>query len=112
MEQEEAVGAGYLLEQVTQKDLGKRLQVGQEVTELILDGERSPELEQDQSMLDRIVDAVASSWVNSSNFKVKSAAALTQMKNNKLSCFRAGRVNTVVLCYNGIIAINKMYWNV
>uniref|UniRef100_A0A669B925 Cytoplasmic linker associated protein 1 n=1 Tax=Oreochromis niloticus TaxID=8128 RepID=A0A669B925_ORENI len=60
----------YLLEQVTQKDLGKRLQVGQEVMELILDEERSPELEQDQSMLDRMVDCVASSWVNSSNFKV------------------------------------------
>lgn len=61
----------YLLEQVTQKDLGKRLQVGQEVVDLILDEEKSPELEQDQTMLDRIVDAVASSWVNSSNFKVR-----------------------------------------
>ncbi|XP_063322474.1 CLIP-associating protein 1-B-like isoform X3 [Pelmatolapia mariae] len=71
MEEEvEAVSMEYLLEQVTQKDLGKRLQVGQEVMELILDEERSPELEQDQSMLDRIVDCVASSWVNSSNFKV------------------------------------------
>ncbi|XP_013770191.1 CLIP-associating protein 1-like isoform X3 [Pundamilia nyererei] len=71
MEEEvEAVSMEYLLEQVTQKDLGKRLQVGQEVMELILDEERSPELEQDQSMLDRMVDCVASSWVNSSNFKV------------------------------------------
>ncbi|CAI5638638.1 unnamed protein product [Oreochromis niloticus] len=71
MEEEvEVVSMEYLLEQVTQKDLGKRLQVGQEVMELILDEERSPELEQDQSMLDRMVDCVASSWVNSSNFKV------------------------------------------
>ncbi len=61
----------YLLEQVMQKDLGKRLQVGQEVIELILDEEKSPELEQDQAVLDRMVDAVASSWVNSSNFKVR-----------------------------------------
>uniref|UniRef100_A0A3B4V5U7 Uncharacterized protein n=1 Tax=Seriola dumerili TaxID=41447 RepID=A0A3B4V5U7_SERDU len=38
----------YLLEQVMHNDMGKRLQVGQEVTELILDGEKSPELEQDQ----------------------------------------------------------------
>ncbi|KAM9334191.1 CLIP-associating protein 1-B-like [Symphorus nematophorus] len=60
----------YLLEQVMHKDLGKRLQVGQEVIELILDEEKSSELEQDQSMLDRMVDTVASSWVNSSNFKV------------------------------------------
>lgn len=62
----------YLLDHVTQKDVGKRLQVGQEVIELILDEEKSPELEQDQSMMDRMVDAVASSWVNSSNYKVKS----------------------------------------
>lgn len=67
---EEVVGMDYLLEQVTQKDVGKRLQVGQEVIELILNEEKSPELEQDQTMMDRMVDAVASSWVNSSNFKV------------------------------------------
>ncbi|XP_074483882.1 CLIP-associating protein 1-B-like isoform X6 [Sebastes fasciatus] len=60
----------YLLEQVLQKDLGKRIQVGQEITELILDEDKSPDMEQDQTMLDRMVDAVASSWVNSSNFKV------------------------------------------
>lgn len=60
----------YLLDHVTQKDLGRRLQVGQEVIELILDQEKSPDLEQDQSGMDRMVDAVASSWVNSSNFKV------------------------------------------
>uniref|UniRef100_A0A3B4XK81 Cytoplasmic linker associated protein 1 n=1 Tax=Seriola lalandi dorsalis TaxID=1841481 RepID=A0A3B4XK81_SERLL len=57
-------------EQVMHNDVGKRLQVGQEVTELILDGEKSPELEQDQATLDRMVEAVAGSWVNSSNFKV------------------------------------------
>lgn len=68
---EEVVGMEYLLDHVTQKDVGKRLQVGQEVIELILDEEKSPDLEQDQSMMDRMVDAVASSWVNSSNFKVK-----------------------------------------
>lgn len=62
----------YLLDHVTQKDVGKRLQVGQEVIELLLDEEKSPDLEQDQSMMDRMVDAVASSWVNSSNYKVKS----------------------------------------
>lgn len=61
----------YLLEQVMHNDVGKRLQVGQEVIELVLDEERSPELEQDQASLDRMVDAVASSWVNSSNFKVR-----------------------------------------
>lgn len=68
---EEMVAMDYLLDHVTQKDVGKRLQVGQEVMELILDEEKSPGLEQDQSMMDRMVDAVASSWVNSSNYKVK-----------------------------------------
>uniref|UniRef100_A0A8D3DR90 TOG domain-containing protein n=1 Tax=Scophthalmus maximus TaxID=52904 RepID=A0A8D3DR90_SCOMX len=64
------VSMEYLLEQALQKDLAKRLQVGQEIVELVLDPNRSPELEQDQGSLDRMVDAVASSWVNSSNFKV------------------------------------------
>ncbi|XP_035500636.2 CLIP-associating protein 1-B isoform X17 [Scophthalmus maximus] len=71
-EEDEEVGVSmeYLLEQALQKDLAKRLQVGQEIVELVLDPNRSPELEQDQGSLDRMVDAVASSWVNSSNFKV------------------------------------------
>uniref|UniRef100_A0A3Q1GTI9 Cytoplasmic linker associated protein 1 n=1 Tax=Acanthochromis polyacanthus TaxID=80966 RepID=A0A3Q1GTI9_9TELE len=59
-----------LLEQLLQKDLGGRLQAGPEVLELLLDEEKCPDLEQDQTALDRVVDAVASSWVNSSNFKV------------------------------------------
>ncbi|XP_060923131.1 CLIP-associating protein 1-A-like [Limanda limanda] len=64
------VSMDYLLEQAMHKDLGRRLQVGPELLEIILDPERCPELEQDQSSLDRMVDSVASSWVNSSNFKV------------------------------------------
>ncbi|XP_068447008.1 CLIP-associating protein 1-B-like isoform X3 [Clinocottus analis] len=60
----------HLLELVLQKDLGKRLQVGQEVSELVLDEAQTPDMEQDQTLLDRMVDAVAGSWVNSSNFKV------------------------------------------
>ncbi|XP_058468706.1 CLIP-associating protein 1-B-like isoform X12 [Solea solea] len=73
MEEDEVVvvvSIEYLLEQTMQKDLGRRLQEGQEIIEIILDQERSPDLEQDQNTLDRMVDAVASSWVNSSNFKV------------------------------------------
>ncbi|KAL7370343.1 hypothetical protein ABVT39_026088 [Epinephelus coioides] len=70
MEEEVTLSMEYLLEQVMHKDLGKRLQVGPEVMELILDEERTPDMEQEQGMLDRMVDAVASSWVNSSNFKV------------------------------------------
>ncbi|XP_041662897.1 CLIP-associating protein 1a isoform X17 [Cheilinus undulatus] len=58
------------LAQVLQKDMGRRLQVGQEIIEYILDKEKSHDLEQDQTALDKMVDGIASSWVNSSNFKV------------------------------------------
>ncbi|XP_062302710.1 CLIP-associating protein 1-A-like isoform X9 [Osmerus eperlanus] len=60
----------YCMEQVMQKDLGRRLQVGQELIDYILDPEKSEDLEQDQTMLDKTVDGVATGWVNSSNFKV------------------------------------------
>ncbi|XP_031414341.1 CLIP-associating protein 1-B isoform X11 [Clupea harengus] len=56
--------------QVMQKDLGRRLQVGQDIIDYILDRQRSQDLEQDQTLLDRMVDSIASTWVNSSNFKV------------------------------------------
>ncbi|XP_019747576.1 CLIP-associating protein 1a isoform X14 [Hippocampus comes] len=58
------------LAQVLQKDVGRRLQVGQEIIDYILDKDKSYDLEQDQTALDKMVDGVASSWVNSSNFKV------------------------------------------
>lgn len=57
--------------QVMQKDLGRRLQVGQDIIDFILDRQRSQDLEQDQTLLDRMVDSIASTWVNSSNFKVR-----------------------------------------
>ena len=57
--------------QVMQKDLGRRLQVGQDIIDYILDRQRSQDLEQDQTLLDRMVDSIASTWVNSSNFKVR-----------------------------------------
>ncbi|XP_041119933.1 CLIP-associating protein 1-B-like isoform X15 [Polyodon spathula] len=60
----------YCLSQVMQKDVGKRLQVGQELVDYISDREKSSDLEHDQTMLDRLVDGIATSWVNSSHFKV------------------------------------------
>ncbi|XP_061745705.1 CLIP-associating protein 1-like isoform X6 [Nerophis ophidion] len=69
-EEEAAMAAESLLEQVMLKDLSKRLQVGQELVALILQEDKCPGLQQDQGVLDRIVETVASSWVNSSNFKV------------------------------------------
>ncbi|XP_063067551.1 CLIP-associating protein 1-like isoform X3 [Engraulis encrasicolus] len=56
--------------QVMQKDLGRRLQVGQDIIDYVLDPQRSQDLEQDQTLLDRMVESIASTWVNSSNFKV------------------------------------------
>ncbi|XP_051938950.1 CLIP-associating protein 1a isoform X38 [Hippocampus zosterae] len=58
------------LAQVLQKDVGRRLQVGQEIIDYILDKDKSHDLEQDQTALDKMIDGIASSWVNSSNFKV------------------------------------------
>ncbi|XP_072326562.1 CLIP-associating protein 1a isoform X22 [Scyliorhinus torazame] len=60
----------YFLAQVLQKDMGRRLQIAQELIEYITDRQKSHDLEQDQSMLDRLVDGLAAGWVNSSNFKV------------------------------------------
>ncbi|XP_026130541.1 CLIP-associating protein 1-B isoform X7 [Carassius auratus] len=60
----------YIVAQVTQKEVGRRFQVGPEIIDYILDRQKSHDLEHDQSLLDRMVDSLASSWVNASNFKV------------------------------------------
>ncbi|XP_059676050.1 CLIP-associating protein 1 isoform X2 [Gavia stellata] len=60
----------YCLGQVLQKDVGKRLQVGQELIDYFSDKQKSADLEHDQTMLDKMVDGLATSWVNSSNYKV------------------------------------------
>ncbi|XP_048341877.1 CLIP-associating protein 1 isoform X7 [Sphaerodactylus townsendi] len=60
----------YCLAQVVQKDVGKRLQVGQELIDYFSDKQKSADLEHDQTMLDKMVDGLATSWVNSSNYKV------------------------------------------
>ncbi|XP_014020877.1 CLIP-associating protein 1-B isoform X11 [Salmo salar] len=64
------VNMEYCLAQVVQKDLGRKVQVGQELIDYILDKDRSQDLEQDQTGLDRMVDSIATTWVNCSNFKV------------------------------------------
>ncbi|XP_057625366.1 CLIP-associating protein 1 isoform X1 [Chionomys nivalis] len=58
------------LAQVLQKDVGRRLQVGQELMDYFSDKQKSADLEHDQTMLDKLVDGLATSWVNSSNYKV------------------------------------------
>ncbi|XP_018413597.1 PREDICTED: CLIP-associating protein 1 isoform X4 [Nanorana parkeri] len=63
-------GMEYWFAQIQQKDVGKRLQVGPDLIECLSDKQKSMDLEQDQTLLDKMVDALATSWVNSSNYKV------------------------------------------
>ncbi|NXC08088.1 CLAP2 protein, partial [Orthonyx spaldingii] len=65
----EPAGMDYFCEQVQQKDVGRRMQVGQELLEYLSDPARSTDLEQDQQRLDKVIDELTA-WVNSSNFKV------------------------------------------
>ncbi|XP_035172072.1 CLIP-associating protein 2 isoform X36 [Oxyura jamaicensis] len=59
----------HFCQQVQQKDVGRRLQVGQELLEYVRDPAASPDVEQDPQRLDKVIDELAA-WVNSSNFKV------------------------------------------
>ncbi|XP_026073473.1 CLIP-associating protein 1-like isoform X11 [Carassius auratus] len=60
----------YCLTQVLQKDVARRLQVGSELIDYITDADKCQDLESDQTALDKLVDGIATSWVNSSNFKL------------------------------------------
>ncbi|XP_077667222.1 CLIP-associating protein 2 isoform X13 [Eretmochelys imbricata] len=59
----------YFCDQVQQKDVSRRMQIGQELLEYLADPSRSTDLEQDQQRLDKMIDELTG-WVNSSNFKV------------------------------------------
>ncbi|XP_037119633.1 CLIP-associating protein 2 isoform X28 [Syngnathus acus] len=59
----------YFYQQVLQKDVSRRLQVGQDLIDYLSDPSRSPDVEQDKARLDKTVDELTG-WVNSSNFKV------------------------------------------
>ncbi|XP_040214207.1 CLIP-associating protein 1 isoform X18 [Rana temporaria] len=63
-------GMEYWFTQIQNKDVGKRLQVGPDLIEYLSDRQKCVDLEQDQTLLDKMVDALATSWVNSSNYKV------------------------------------------
>ncbi|XP_054619897.1 CLIP-associating protein 2 isoform X11 [Dunckerocampus dactyliophorus] len=59
----------YFYQQVLQKDVTRRLQVGQDLIDYLRDASRSQDVEQDKPRLDKTVDELTG-WVNSSNFKV------------------------------------------
>ncbi|XP_037831526.1 CLIP-associating protein 2 isoform X35 [Kryptolebias marmoratus] len=66
---EEHDNMDYFYQQVLQKDVTRRLQVGQDLIDYLNDPQRSPDVEQDKPRLDKTID-VLTGWVNSSNFKV------------------------------------------
>uniref|UniRef100_A0A8B9KU00 Cytoplasmic linker associated protein 2 n=1 Tax=Astyanax mexicanus TaxID=7994 RepID=A0A8B9KU00_ASTMX len=55
--------------QVLQKDVSRRLQVGPDLIDYLSDPQRSADVDQDKSRLDKTIDELTG-WVNSSNFKV------------------------------------------
>ncbi|XP_059206499.1 CLIP-associating protein 2 isoform X14 [Centropristis striata] len=59
----------YFYQQVLQKDVTRRLQVGQDLIDYLSDPQRSADVEQDKPRLDKTIDELTG-WVNSSNFKV------------------------------------------
>ncbi|XP_048848661.1 CLIP-associating protein 2 isoform X3 [Brienomyrus brachyistius] len=59
----------YFYQQVLQKDVTRRLQVGQDMIDYLNDPQRSPDVEQDKPRLDKTIDELTG-WVNSSNYKV------------------------------------------
>lgn len=67
---EEHDNMDYFYQQVVQKDVTRRLQVGQDLIDYINDPQRSPDVEQDKPRLDKTIDELTG-WVNSSNFKVR-----------------------------------------
>ncbi|XP_070702057.1 CLIP-associating protein 2 isoform X8 [Pempheris klunzingeri] len=66
---EEHDNMDYFYQQVLQKDVTRRLQVGQDLIDYLNDPQRSQDVEQDKPRLDKTVDEITG-WVNSSNFKV------------------------------------------
>ncbi|XP_029590390.1 CLIP-associating protein 2 isoform X14 [Salmo trutta] len=59
----------YLYQQILQKDVTRRLQVGQDLIDYLNDPQRSSDVEQDKPRLDKTIDELTG-WVNSSNYKV------------------------------------------
>nr|XP_055074829.1 CLIP-associating protein 2 isoform X7 [Misgurnus anguillicaudatus] len=59
----------YFYQQVLQKDVTRRLQVGPDLIDYLSDPQRSWDVDQDKPRLDKTIDELTG-WVNSSNYKV------------------------------------------
>ncbi|XP_053084609.1 CLIP-associating protein 2 isoform X26 [Pangasianodon hypophthalmus] len=66
---EENDNMDYFYQQVLQKDVSRRLQVGPDLIDYLSDPQRSSDVEQDKPRLDKTIDELTG-WVNSSNYKV------------------------------------------
>uniref|UniRef100_A0A671NVC0 CLIP-associating protein 2-like n=1 Tax=Sinocyclocheilus anshuiensis TaxID=1608454 RepID=A0A671NVC0_9TELE len=66
---EENDNMDYFYQQVLQKDVTRRLQVGPNLIDYLSDPQRSWDVEQDKPRLDKTIDELTG-WVNSSNYKV------------------------------------------
>ncbi|KAK3532344.1 hypothetical protein QTP86_016027 [Hemibagrus guttatus] len=66
---EENDNMDYFYQQVLQKDVSRRLQLGPDLIDYLSDPQRSWDVEQDKSRLDKTIDELTG-WVNSSNYKV------------------------------------------
>ncbi|KAJ8386450.1 hypothetical protein AAFF_G00170470 [Aldrovandia affinis] len=59
----------YFYQQVSQKDVTRRLQVGQDLIDYLNDPHRSSDVDHEKSRLDKTIDELTG-WVNASNYKV------------------------------------------
>ncbi|XP_062814358.1 CLIP-associating protein 2 isoform X30 [Anolis carolinensis] len=59
----------YFCDQVQQKDVSRRIEIGKEFLKYLSEPSVSTDLEQDQQRLDKVIDELTG-WVNSSNYKV------------------------------------------
>ncbi|XP_067267897.1 CLIP-associating protein 2 isoform X19 [Chanodichthys erythropterus] len=66
---EENDNMDYFYQQVLQKDVTRRLQVGPDLIDYLSDPQRSWDVDQDKPRLDKTIDELTG-WVNSSNYKV------------------------------------------
>lgn len=88
----------YFCDQVQQKDVGRRMHIGQEFLEYLNEPNISTDLEQDQQRLDKVIDEITG-WVNSSNYKVRLIVCNSVSSRRKyVRCFLI-----FALCFFGII---------
>lgn len=85
---EENDNMDYFYQQVMQKDVSRRLQVGPDLIDYLSDPQRSWDVDQDKSRLDKTIDELTG-WVNSSNYKVHCSFSPYTARFPDSVCFQA-----------------------